>query len=307
MPYVGQTYIDNKLAGAIAGLGACNFIGLITLVVILSSDEEATGPAMHGASCAEAVGVRWDGSDDAQRCMDVCLYNPNCQRAACEGVKVAVYTSSDEDEVSACIYTPEQEVGYVPPPPPPPPLLTCYDYDQRAGIQHYPCPPGGLLLRDDSAAAHCLPSLTSSCDASTCCTRVPPPMTCADTDADGTPDSFDCAAPWRRTPTSPEVIPFYTLDAAGICSRSEGCTPMACCTIPPPTTGLAHPVDADTYPATTVRMNALSARLLAEVLTAPLCAGGELLHWCGHQRPRSDEREGIGKLSGTPHIRCAAP
>jgi hypothetical protein len=66
---------------------------------------------------------------------------------------VAVYSANQEEEESACVYTPEREVGYVPPPPPPPPMLTCFDYDQRAGVQNYPCPPGGLLLRLDAVTA----------------------------------------------------------------------------------------------------------------------------------------------------------
>ena len=254
MPYVGNTYIATPLAAAIGGLAACNFIGLITLVVMLSGDEETAAKAMHGASCAEKVAARWDGSDDEQRCIDVCAYNSNCQRAACEGVMVAVYSANQEEEESACVYTPEREVGYVPPPPPPPPMLTCFDYDQRAGVQNYPCPPGGLLLRLDAAAANCLPSLTTSCDPGTCCTRVPPPRTCADTNADGTlDDPFDCTVQWRADETSPYVIPFYTLDINGYCDRG-GCTPMACCTIPPPDVGLAHDVAAEAYPETAVRM-----------------------------------------------------
>jgi hypothetical protein len=53
---------------------------------------------------------------------------------------------------------------------------------------------------------------------------VPPPRTCADTDADGTVDNFSCASHAKDLDAEP---------AAVTCS-ADACTDTECCTVVPP-------------------------------------------------------------------------
>jgi hypothetical protein len=175
-------------------------------------------------------------------------------------VMTAVDSESDAVAESACTYTPQTAKGAPPPPPPPPPGLTCFDYDQRPGNQAYPCPDVTPMkyLRSDSEATDCLPSRETSCNAATCCMAPAPPMTCIDTDGDGT--NFDCGVPWTSDSSSVPVIPFYELNENGVCTRSEGhCTPMVCCTVPPVGVGFAHDVESEEFPQNAVRTHLRAA------------------------------------------------
>merc|ERR1712023_35557 len=77
MPYVKNTYIEDKLCYGIVGLAISNVIALVILVVLMvhSSDETDTGPSAV-ARCREISPFKYDGSDDEHVCEAV---TANCK------------------------------------------------------------------------------------------------------------------------------------------------------------------------------------------------------------------------------------
>ncbi len=295
MPYVANAYIEPKLFYAIIGLAISNLIAFGVMLAVLAATSDDSGIDSSGAValCRESYPFSIDGSDDEHVCEDV-------TRACSAGTKVArcldddtaclaVMTSgSDEsNQQQACYFTPASVTASgVSTAPPPPQQLTCRDYDQQAGSQPFPCPltPGtestptlstAPVLRGDAASIICLPSETYSCSFELCCTDLPPPMTCSDTNGNGLTgedgDMFDCRAEWRATPDSPPVISSYNVDPAAPCDRNAGgCTPYACCVTPPPLVEV-HDTEASAYPSVAVRRCSAFTVYTFSVVTPRAC------------------------------------
>ena len=110
---------------------------------------------------------------------------------------------------------------------PPPPARTCADTDADGTADDFDCSGNANTLDAAPAGVTCT---ANPCTATECCTVVPgpaspppPARTCADTDADGTADDFDCSGNAN------------TLDAApaGVTCTANPCTATECCTVVP--------------------------------------------------------------------------
>ena len=277
MPYVKDTFIEPKLFYAIIGLAVSNLIAVFVMLAVLAATDDVSGPS-GVALCRERYRYAIDGSDDEHVCEAVtagcqpgtknarCLDDPT----ACEAVLTSASGDDESNQDHACFFT-AATITATGEAIAPPPLqqLTCFDHDQRAGVQNFPCPltPGteatpwlstAPMLRSDAASLHCPPSATFSCAFYYCCTRLPAALSCSDTNGnvvfeeDG--DLFDCRAPWRATPDQVNaVVSSYNVDPTAPCDRDAGgCTPFDCCTIAPSSVE-AHDTAAETYPSTAVR------------------------------------------------------
>ncbi len=306
MPYFANAYIEPKLFYSIVVLGISNFVMLVVLAVVLSSDS-TTIESGAVATCREISPFSIDGSDDEHVCEDVTrnckvgTANARCLDDPTACLAVMTSGSSEDNQQSSCYFTPAT-VNAAGQSTAPNPLqqLTCQDHDQRAGDQPFPCPltPGrpselstAPILRSDAASVICSPSSTHSCSEDICCTELPPPMTCSDTNGNGVTgesgDLFDCRAEWRSTPESPPVISSYNVDPTAPCHRNAGgCTPYDCCVIPP---GLVetHDTTAEAYPGVAVRCCLVCTGTVV-MLRQLAPAGGIILRRLGHKKYNHD-------------------
>eukprot|EP01043_Picozoa_sp_COSAG02_P073477 COSAG02_NODE_14301_length_1287_cov_2.109428_1_plen_306_part_10 len=97
------------------------------------------------------------------------------------------------------------------------------------------CPAGLVCSEEDSGLWVCLAAPPPPPP------PPPPPRTCADTDADGTPDNFDCSGETNDLDASPADV---------MCAPNDPCTAAECCTVapPPPTCSAAESETACAVP-----------------------------------------------------------
>lgn len=270
MPYVKNTYIEPKLFYAIIGLAVSNLIAFFVMLAVLAADSP-DAPDDSVAVCRERYPYTIDGSDDEHNCEAITAQcRPGIRKCVDDPTLcLAVLTMGGSDEsnqAQACFFTPASRTADgAAIAPPPPQQLTCVDYDQRAGLQEFPCPltPGteaaawlstAPILRSDASSVNCPPSNTHSCSFAMCCTQLPAPLSCSNTMGNG--ESFNCRLPWTPLGSEPGTVPVissYNLDPTAPCDRDAGgCTPFDCCTIPP-TSVEQHVTTAETYPSVAVR------------------------------------------------------